>query len=123
MEGRGGGRGWREGIEGEDEGRGWRERMEGGDGGRGWRERMEGEPSPTSLLSLTMVFPNNTFSSAAKESQQEEILLLLLGNKSTQIPNLGESIFSRFCAWGRDSGSTGVDMAELSSRAASGSFS
>ena len=46
MEGRGGGKGWREGVKGRGGGKGWRIGMEGRDGGKGggkvWREGMEG---------------------------------------------------------------------------------
>lgn len=87
---------------------------------------MEGEPSPTSLRSLSVVLLDSPFSSAAKGARQaqEETVLLLLGNKPTRTHNLGGNILPRpVCGSGIPTGRTGVEMGELSSRAASGSVS
>ena len=43
VEGRNGGKGWRERVEGKGGREGWKERVEGKGGGKGWRERVEGK--------------------------------------------------------------------------------
>lgn len=81
---------------------------------------MEEEPSPTSLLSPSMVFPNNTYYSLAAKGTPASAR----GTHQLELTILGEAFYHTlgFCVWVRGSGRTGVEMAELSSRAASGSF-
>ena len=58
MEGRNGGKEWREEMEGRNGGKEWREGMEGRNGGKEWREEMEGRDGGkewiwTSLIIIT----------------------------------------------------------------------